>query len=96
MSVFFLFLFFPSLKGFADARIEGWLPKEESDFIDERGQPAALWHIEYDDQRIGGIASIASTLPAVKHVVKHVKHVGLLNNCRRIGGIASTLPAVKQ
>ena len=69
---FFSFsLFFSCLKGFADARIEGWLPKEESDFVDERGQPAALWHIEYDDQGIGGIAS---TLPAVKHVVKHVKH----------------------
>ena len=54
VSVFFLFLFFPSLKGFADARIEGWLPREESDFVDECGQPAALWHIEYDDQRIGG------------------------------------------
>ncbi len=79
MSVFFP-PFFSSLKGLADARIEGWLPKEESDFVDERGQPAALWHIEYDDQRIGGIASIASTLPALKHLVKHVKqHVGLLN-----------------
>jgi len=39
--------------GAADARIVGWLPKEESDFVDEQGRAAALWHIVYDDHKIG-------------------------------------------
>ena len=33
-----------------EARIVGWLPKEESDFKSEQtGEPAALWHILWDD-----------------------------------------------
>jgi len=43
----------PVVIGTADARIVGWLPKEESDFLDEAGQPAPLWHIVYENTQIG-------------------------------------------
>ena len=27
----------------------GWLPKDKSDFVDDQGRPAALWHVVYDE-----------------------------------------------
>jgi hypothetical protein len=38
----------------ADAMIRGWLPAHVSNFFDEQtGEPAALWRIRYDNERIG-------------------------------------------
>ena len=37
----------------ADGHIAGWLPVGESDFVDARGNSAALWKIEYDDTGLG-------------------------------------------
>ena len=38
----------------ADGVVVGWLDKDESDYLAEAtGVPAALWHMTYDDTRIG-------------------------------------------
>ena len=38
----------------ADGVIVGWLSKEEADYLAEAsGEPAPLWHMTYDDARIG-------------------------------------------
>ena len=38
----------------ADGVVVGWLDKEESDYLAEgTGEPAPLWHMTYDDARIG-------------------------------------------
>ena len=34
-------------------KIMGWLSPEESDFTDEKGNPAALWHVIFDDAALG-------------------------------------------
>jgi hypothetical protein len=34
-------------------KIMGWLSAEESDFTDDNGQPAALWHVVFDDVTLG-------------------------------------------
>ena len=34
-------------------KIKGWLSSDESDFVNERGEPAALWHVVFDDQSLG-------------------------------------------
>jgi hypothetical protein len=34
---------------FTEARIVGWLPAEESDYKNDKDQPAALWHILWND-----------------------------------------------
>eukprot|EP00293_Proteomonas_sulcata_P019382 CAMPEP_0184290008 /NCGR_PEP_ID=MMETSP1049-20130417/2356_1 /TAXON_ID=77928 /ORGANISM="Proteomonas sulcata, Strain CCMP704" /LENGTH=412 /DNA_ID=CAMNT_0026597021 /DNA_START=120 /DNA_END=1358 /DNA_ORIENTATION=- len=31
------------------ARIVAWIPKETSDYTDEKGKPAALWHVVWED-----------------------------------------------
>ena len=34
--------------GYGKGSVVGWLPAEQSDFVDERtNRPAALWHVEY-------------------------------------------------
>lgn len=38
----------------ARATVVGWLPKEESDFLDDRGRPAALYRIRYVDGNLAG------------------------------------------
>ena len=39
----------------ADGVVVGWLSTEESDYLaEESGEPAPLWHMTYDDTRIGG------------------------------------------
>jgi hypothetical protein len=37
----------------ANATVVGWLPAADSNFVDDAGQPAALWHIRFSDARIG-------------------------------------------
>ena len=37
----------------ADAIIRGWLPAHVSTFSNDKGEPAPLWRIRYDDDRIG-------------------------------------------
>ena len=34
-------------------KITGWLSADESDFVNEQGNPAALWHVVFDDASLG-------------------------------------------
>ena len=36
-----------------NATVVAWLPAALSNFLDERGRPAALWRVRYDDRAIG-------------------------------------------
>ena len=38
----------------ARAKVIGWLPKEESDFLDDEGKPAALYRIRYVSGDLAG------------------------------------------
>ena len=45
---------FGTVTAFADGTVVGFLPLEHADYISElTGRPAALWHVKYDDARIG-------------------------------------------
>ncbi len=45
---------FGTVTAFADGTVVGFLPLEHADYISElTGRPAALWHVQYDDARIG-------------------------------------------
>ena len=35
--------------GYVKAKVVGWLPAEESDFVDESKSPAPLWHVLWED-----------------------------------------------
>lgn len=36
-----------------EGRVTGWLPANESDFMDEHGCPAALWLVDFEDDDLG-------------------------------------------
>jgi hypothetical protein len=45
---------FGTVTAFADGTVVGFLPLEHADYISElTGRPSALWHVQYDDARIG-------------------------------------------
>ncbi len=39
-------------EGYINAKVVGWLPVEESEYTNDKGEPAALWHILRDDGEV--------------------------------------------
>ena len=42
------------VEGKSTGIVEGWLDKATSDFTNDDGQPAALWHVKYTNGPLAG------------------------------------------
>ena len=92
------------VEGKSTGVVEGWLDEKISDFNDDNGQPAALWHVTYtsgplkgDEVRGDGRAPCIALhriarppAPPVPYVHHHPSSLGLLHPCRRFPPLSTS------
>ena len=65
----------------ADAVVVGWLDKSESDFFAKKtGEPAPLWHVTYDDARLGSENLEEWEVRAAMELLDHQSQLGALED----------------
>ena len=49
------------LVGFSTGRVTGWLPAEESEFVNDSGELAPLWHVRFENGPLEGRPQYANS-----------------------------------